>query len=287
MMDNLGRVRGVLILTMLLNLLVSLIKMTAGYYFRSISMVADGFHSLFDATSNIIGLIGVRIAGIPPDESHPYGHKKYETFATVGIAILLFLTCFEVLERAYRQLSEGVRAPEVTLVGFGVMFFTMGVNSFVAYYERKKGREYKSDFLMADASHTTSDILASSSVLASLAAVKLGYPIADPIAAVVIAVMIGRVGYGIMKSSSDILCDSSRIRTEEITAICMEVPGVKRCHHIRSRGREDSICVDLRIHVDPQLTTSEAHEIAHQVEDRIIDKVSGVSDVVVHMEPEE
>jgi cation diffusion facilitator family transporter len=176
---------------------------------------------------------------------------------------------------------------EVTSVSFAVMLCTMGVNIFVATYERKKGREYKSDFLLADSGHTKSDIMASASVLVSLAAVKLGYPIADPIAGVVIAIMIGRVGYGIMKSSSDVLCDSARIRSVEITALCMEVPGVRRCHHVRSRGREDAVCIDLRIHVDPGLTTSEAHEIAHQVEDLIMNRVSGVQDVLVHIEPEE
>jgi len=287
LMDNMPRVRSVLLITLGLNILVSLLKLAAGYYFKSISMVADGFHSFFDATSNIIGLIGIRVAAIPPDESHPYGHKKYETFATVGIAVLLFLTCFEVLERAYRQLSDGQHPVVVTAVGFGVMIFTMCVNSFVAYYERKKGREYKSDFLVADAGHTTSDIFASMSVLISLAAVKLGFPLADPIAAVVIAVMIGRVGYRIMRASSDILCDTSRIRSEEITALCMQVPGVIRCHHARSRGREDAVCVDLRVHVSPKLTTAEAHEIADQVEERIVNGLPGVVDVVVHIEPEE
>lgn len=286
-MDNLVRIRGVLWLTLALNLLVSSMKLTGGYYFGSVSMLADGFHSFFDASSNVIGLIGISIAGKPPDESHPYGHKKYETFAAVGISLLLFLTCFEVLERAYRQVSAGGRVVEVTGLGFGIMFFTMGVNVFVTLYERSKGKKYKSDFLVADAAHTTSDILASTSVLAGFAAVKLGYPAADPIAAVVIALMIGRVGYGIMKSSSDILCDSSRLRADEINAICMEVPGVRRCHHVRSRGRDDAICIDLRIHVDAGLPISEAHEIAHQVEDRIRDRLSGVYDVVVHIEPEE
>jgi len=286
-MDKLARVRGVLILTLCLNLLVSAAKLAAGYYFRSVSMVADGFHSFFDASSNVIGLIGIKVAEKPPDESHPYGHKKYETFAAMGIALLLFLTCFEVLERAYRDVFNGHPKTEVTAAGFGIMLFTMAVNIFVSYYEARKGRQYQSDFLIADAGHTKSDIFASASVIASLAAVKMGLPLADPIAAVVIAVLIARVGYGIIKSSSDILCDSARIRADEITALCMAVPGVRRCHHVRSRGREDAVCIDLRIHVDPDITASRAHEISHQVEDKIVNHVNGVFDVVVHIEPEE
>jgi len=286
-MENLARVRAVLFLTLGLNLVVSAVKLTAGYFFHSVSMMADGFHSFFDATSNIIGLVGVKVANKPPDESHPYGHKKYETFAALGIAALLFGTCLEVLKRAYAQLAGGPSAIEVTYASFAVMIATMCVNIFVATYEAKKGRELKSDFLMADAGHTKSDIFATTAVIASLAGVKLGFPMADPIAAVVIAILIGRVGYEIMKSSSDILCDAARVRSDQIVALCMSVPRVIKCHHVRSRGREDAVCVDLRVHVAPDLTTSEAHEIAHQVEDTIRNGVPGVTDVMVHIEPEE
>lgn len=286
-MDNMNRVRGVLLLTLGLNLMVSCAKLVAGYLSHSIGMIADGFHSFFDASSNVIGLVGIRIAGMPPDESHPYGHKKYETFAAIGVALLLFLTCFELLQRAFGQFTDGVEPASVTAVSFAVMLGSMAMNTFVTWYETKKGREYGSDFLLADAGHTRSDILASGSVIVSLAAVRLGYPLADPIAALVIGVLIARVGFGIIKSSSDILCDSARIRADEITGICMSVPGVRRCHHVRSRGREDAVCIDLRVHVDPQLTTAEAHEISHQVEDRIRAKIPGVYDVLVHIEPEE
>ncbi|MBI5696491.1 MAG: cation transporter [Nitrospirae bacterium] len=273
-------------LTLGLNLLVSCAKLVAGYMSGSIGMVADGFHSFFDASSNVIGLAGIHIAGMPPDESHPYGHKKYETFAAVGVALLLFLTCFELLQRAYGQFVNGVEPANVTAVSFAVMLGSMAMNIFVTLYETKKGREYGSDFLLADAGHTRSDILASGSVIVSLAAVRLGYPVADPIAALVIGVLIARVGFGIIKNSSDILCDTARIRSEEIMGICLSVPGVRNCHHVRSRGRDDAVCIDLRVHVDAEITAGEAHDISHQVEDRIRARIPGVYDVIVHIEPE-
>ena len=216
--------------------------------------------------------------------------QKYidETFAAMLIGVLLFGTCFEILKRAYGSFTGGAKdGVEVGAVGFIVMAVTMCVNIFVARYEAKKGKELGSDFLLADSAHTKSDIIASTSVIASLVAVKLGFTWADPLFAVVIALLIGRVGFQIMKASSDILCDSARIRSEEITAACMSVPGVIRCHHVRSRGREDAVCIDLRVHVDPSLPTSEAHRIADMVEEKLMKAINGVTDVVVHIEPEE
>jgi cation diffusion facilitator family transporter len=285
-MDRMRQVRTVLIVTLLLNCIVSTAKIAAGYYFRSLSMVADGFHSFFDATSNIIGLVGIKVASLPPDESHPYGHKKYETFATVGIGALLFGTCFKILEGAYHRFRTPGQDTEVTSLSFAVIIITMAVNIFVAVYEYRKGRQYKSDFLMADAGHTKSDILASAGVLVSLIAVKLGLRTADPVIAVIIALMIARVGYGIIKSASGILVDASMINSDEVINLCMSVPGVKSCHRVRSRGREDDIFMDLRVHVDPELTIAKAHEISELVEELIKKKIAGVSDVVVHIEPE-
>lgn len=285
-MDRLRQVRKVLLITLFLNFLVSTAKIATGSYFRSLSMVADGFHSFFDATSNILGLVGIKVASIPPDESHPYGHKKYETFATVGIGALLFVTCLNILKGAYQRLGTAGPVTEVTPVSFAVIIATMGINVFVTLYESRKGKEYGSDFLVADAGHTKSDIMASTSVFISLVAVKLGMRAADPVIAVVIALMIARVGWGIVKSASGILVDASRIDSERVVRLCMSVPGVRSCHRVRSRGREDEIFVDLRVHVDPELSVAKAHGISEQVEELIKKEMAGVVDVVVHIEPE-
>jgi cation diffusion facilitator family transporter len=285
-MTKLAQVRRVLLITLALNLMVSSLKLAAGYIFGSIGMVADGFHSFFDASSNVVGLIGLGVAMRPPDSTHPYGHKKFETLAAVGVAVLLFATCFEVLQRAYDQLANGLTPTRVTAAGFAVMCVSVGVNLFVTRYEAKKGRELKSDFLLADAGHTKSDVFASISVMVGMAAVGLGFPLGDPIAALIIAALIARVGYGIIKTSADVLCDAAVIEPGEIEALCMTVEGVRHCHHIRSRGREDEVMIDLRVHVDAGLATAESHGIAHRVEDKIKRFVPGVVEVVVHIEPD-
>jgi cation diffusion facilitator family transporter len=285
-MAKLRKVRVVLAVTLALNVLVSALKLAAGYYYGSAGMVADGFHSFFDASSNVIGLIGLGIAAAPPDRNHPYGHKKFETLAASAVAVMLFITCLELLERAYGQLTGASSPAEITVYGFAVMAVSIAVNTFVTRYESKKGREYGSDFLLADSAHTRSDIMASMSVIAGMAAVQLGFPAGDPIAAVVISVLIGRVGLGIMKNSANVLCDAAVIEPNEVETLCMAVEGVRRCHHIRSRGREDEVLIDLRVHVDPALSTAESHEIAHRVEEKIKKFVPGVAEVVVHIEPD-
>ncbi|MBI4684500.1 MAG: cation transporter [Nitrospirae bacterium] len=283
--NNAPRIRKVLLYTLILNVAVSLAKVFYGYITNSIAMTSDGFHSLFDGVSNILGLIGIWIAYHPPDEDHPYGHKKYETLFTIIIGVMIFLTCFQILRQVYHSIVE-YHKTEVTGISFAVMLITMAVNIFVAIYERKKGIELKSDFLIADAMHTKSDILASVGVIVSLIITKSGYHIADTIAGVVIAFLIARIGYSILKKASDVLVDTICIDTTAIEAVINKVEGVKGCHDIRTRGTEHSIYLDLHILVDPKMPIEKAHEIADVVEEKIKTNFSAVIDIVVHVEPE-
>jgi cation diffusion facilitator family transporter len=195
------QVKRVLSLTLFLNLAVAVAKLLWGHLTNSLSMQADGFHSLFDGASNIIGLVGIWVARHPPDDCHPYGHKKFETFAAFGISVLLFLTCFHILESSYSRVQTPF-APQATFLSFIIMLGAIGINFFVAWWETKKGKEFKSDVLMADAMHTKSDVFGSLSVFISLIATRLGYPILDPVAAVLIAALIGKIGFSILAEAS-------------------------------------------------------------------------------------
>jgi len=283
-MTRLKKVRTVLYYTLFLNIFVAVIKILYGYRIGSISMFSDGFHSLFDGTSNVIGLVGVWIASRPPDEDHPYGHRKFETLSTIAIAVLIFIAGFEILKKAYIGLKEP-HVIDVTAVSFVVMALTLCVNIGVMAYERKKGKELKSDFLIADALHTNSDIFVSLSVIISLIAAKAGYPTVDVIAAVIISILIARMGYSILKSATPVLTDAAQINPEEINELVSRLEGVQECHEIRTRGKEDSVCIDLHVLVDPELTTREAHDVAHAVEEAIKKAFPSVIDVVVHIEP--
>ena len=283
--DNVSQIRRVLIYTLVLNAGVSLAKIIYGYMSNSIAMTSDGFHSLFDGVSNIVGLVGIWIAYHPPDENHPYGHKKYETLFTIIIGVMIFVACFQILKQAYHSIVE-YHETEVTGVSFVVMFVTMAVNIFVTIYERKKGIELKSEFLIADAMHTKSDILASIGVIVSLIITKSGYRIADTIAGLVIAFLIARIGYEIIKRASDVLVDTICIDTSAIESVINSVEGVKGCHDIRTRGTEHSINLDVHILVAPRMSIEKAHEVADSVEERIKGSFPAVTDIVVHVEPE-
>ncbi len=284
-MNSYVSVRKVLTYTLLLNMIAALAKLVYGHMSDSLSMVADGYHSFFDGTSNVVGLVGIWLAYNPPDKDHPYGHKKYETLASLGISILLFLTCYHVLRGAWLRFLDST-TPNVTGFSFLVILSTMGINIFVMMWERSKGHELKSEILISDSLHTKSDIFASVAVLISLAAVYAGLPVIDPIAAFIIAILIGRTGYHILLESAKVLSDYFRIHPGLIRDVALGVDGVTECHDIRSRGTPTDVFVDLRLHVPPDMGISEAHELAHKVEGRIKKEFTEVTEVVVHIEPE-
>lgn len=276
-------VNRVLWKVLFVNLLVAAIKILVGFFSGSISMIADGFHSAMDGSSNIIGLIGSTVAGRPPDSNHPYGHQKYETFATLCIGLILLLTSWNVLQSIVTRLIEG-GTPEVSAFSFGVMIVTIILNLAVVVYESKRGRQLNSTILLADAAHTKSDVFVSLSVIASLIAVKLGWVWIDTVVALIIVLVIGHTGWKIVRRASDVLADCSVIDAAEVEKVVLSVDGIHSCHKIRSRGTEQQAHLDLHIQVDGQMTLNEAHELGHSVQDQLQQQLD-IEDVMVHVEP--
>jgi cation diffusion facilitator family transporter len=279
-----ARARKVLIYTLVLNWLVALAKFAYGAMTLSASMAADGMHSFADGTNNIIGLIGFYFAGRPVDKTHPYGHEKYETLTALGIGALLLIVAFDLVKDSIQRFAHPV-IPEVNLGSFLVMFITVAVNIFVMIYENREGKKLKSDFLVTDSIHTKSDILASCSVIVTLFAVRMGMPIIDTFVAGFIALFIGYSGVEVLYETSKVLSDHAMIEPEKLRQAVSEFKEINSCHKIRSRGREDSICVDLHVHVRPSMRTDEAHELSHQIENKIKQEFPGVREVIIHIEP--
>ena len=278
------QVRRVLYYTLILNVAVAITKTLYGYSTESISMLSDGLHSFFDGSSNVIGLIGLWVASRPPDEEHPYGHRKFETLSTMVIALLIFLAGIEILKKAY----HGFTSPHeitVTSLSFVIMGITLLINTGVMLYETKKGRELKSDILLADALHTKTDIFISLSVIISLMAAKTGYPVIDVVVSIVIAFLIAKTGFGILKPAADVLTDTARLSPEEIKYIVCKINGVKGCHGIRTRGKEWAVNVDLHLLVDHEIMIEDAHNLSHIVEETIKREFPSVIDVIIHTEP--
>jgi cation diffusion facilitator family transporter len=279
-----SNIRKVLIIVLLLNWAVAAAKVIYGFITKCTSMRADGFHSFADGTSNIIGLIGIWVASQPTDKDHPYGHKKYETFTSIIIAILLFVVTFDLIHEGISRLSNPI-VPDVTAISFIVMICTIAVNIIVFAYEYMRSKSLNSDILKADSLHTRSDILVSVSVIFTLLAIRAGFPIIDTIVSIAIAIFIAYGAYEILKESSNVLCDRAAIVSDEIKNIVLGIRGVKNCHRIRTRGRLDDIHADLHILVDTDMNVGDAHRLNDEIEKAIRAKIQGISDIAIHIEP--
>mgnify|MGYP000067481202 CR=1 FL=1 len=282
--NRIAEINKVLWTILALNIMVSIIKLAVGYAIASSSMVADGFHSFSDSSSNIIGLIGTAIAAKPADESHPYGHKKFETFTSLVIALLLFIVSINIMKSSAAKLVEPT-IPQVDIYSFIVMIITIAINIFVIIYETKQGKKLKSDILISDAIHTKTDVYVSLSVIFSLIAVKLGYPILDPIISLVISIVIIKAGVDILINSSKVLCDAAVLDPQEVMNLVSKIDGVLDCHRVRSRGSEDDFSLNLHILVDPAMSVAQSHELHHKIEGEIRKHFSGVHYIDIHIEP--
>lgn len=282
--DRYRAVFRVLFVVLLLNIAVALAKLVLGYATGAVSVISDGFHSLTDSASNIIGMVGLRASRKPPDEDHPYGHRKYETLAASGIFVFLLFVVIEVARAALDRLTGG-HVPEVGPLSFVVMIGTLAVNLFVVRYESGRGRALNSELLLADAMHTKSDVYTSCAVIVSLVAVRMGYPILDPVGGLVIAVFIARTGWEIARDTSRILSDRVVLAEIDIRDVVMSVPEVAGCHQIRSRGSADHTFLDLHVWFAPDMPLTEAHRLSHVVKDRLMAKYPQIADAIIHIEP--
>ncbi len=277
----------ILLVILGLNWAVALAKILYGLATQCFSMAADGFHSLSDGTSNLVGLLGIHFACQPVDKNHPYGHKKYETLFSLGIAGMLFVVAFNLFKTGWQRFFTPI-AFETNAGSFIIMLATMAVNIGVMRYEQEKGRQLKSDILLSDSLHTRADIFTSASVIVSLLATRLGFPLIDPVVTMLIAVFIGYAGFKIAKESSDVLCDTAVfLDDQQVRDIVLKIEGVKACHKIRSRGRVDDIHIDLHVQVNRSMHIDHAHQICYRIEEAIKSQIPGITDVIVHMEPQE
>lgn len=271
-------------LTLLLNVLVSAGKIVVGKLSGSLSMVADGYHSLTDGLNNVVGLVVATFAYKPPDAGHPYGHRKFETAATAFIGLTLLGVAYHLVEQALASVVATAR-PEVGALNWIVMGTTLAVNMFVAWYERREGLRLGSPYLVADSAHTRSDIYVTLGVVASFAGARAGLPWADGVVAAGIGVFIAVLGVQVLIGSFNTLTDRAVLASEALAAIVMAVPGVRACRDIRTRGELGAVYVDLVVHVDGDMSLSAAHEVADRIEGALQHAHPEIVDVVVHLEP--
>lgn len=277
-------VRRVLLATLALNALVSVGKIVVGNLSGSVSMVADGYHSLIDGANNVVGLVVTAFAFAPPDEGHPYGHRKFETAASLVIGLLLLSVAYHVLTEALSRAGD-MRVPAIGAANWIVMGVTLATNFFVSWWEAREGRRLGSPYLLADATHTRSDIYVSLGVMASFAGARAGVGAVDVVVALGIAGFIAVLAVQILIGSFHTLTDRAVIPAQSLASVVRDVPGVLAWSDIRTRGGPGLVYVDLIARVDGDLTLREAHVVADAIEEAVRRAHPEVVDVVVHLEP--
>ncbi|MBD2518916.1 cation transporter [Nostoc sp. FACHB-973] len=283
--DNRAEVRKVLIITLVLNLFVMGLKALVGYWTGSLSLLADALHSVTDSANNVLGLIASKFSSPQPDREHPYGHSKFEAVGALGIAAFLGIACFEILQGAIERILKGGGEPvKISPPELWLLLIVLGVNIFVAFYERGVGKRVGSPILIADATHTMSDIWVTISVIGGLIGVWLGYQWMDIVLAFPVALLVFWSGWSVLKENLPWLVDQMAIAPEAIHAIATSVPGVINCHAIASRGvLGRQVFIEMHLIVDaPDVET--AHQITEEVESRLEERFRPVR-ILIHVEP--
>ncbi len=282
--DNRSTIRQVLVLTLFLNLLVVGLKSIVGWWTGSLSLLADALHSVTDSANNILGLVTNQLASPHPDRDHPYGHQKYEAVGALGIAAFLGIACFEILKGAVDRLRHGGEPVTMTAIALWIMLGVLGVNIFVAFYERRVGLRLNSKILIADAHHTMSDVWITISVLAGLLGVWVGWHWLDVAMAFPVALLVIKSGWEVLRENLPWLVDEMAIAPEAIHSTVMQVPGVINCHDIASRGLLGrQVFIDMHLIVEPR-DLEEAHEISEHVE-AVLEEKYGPARITIHLEP--
>lgn len=279
-------VRRVLWITLILNLLVSGAKILIGSLTGALSITADGFHSLMDGSSNLIGIVANRIAGKPADDDHPYGHRRFETLAALAVGVLLLVTAWEIVSGAIERL-QNPQTPEINPLTFAVLIFTLIVNVAVSRYERREGQRLRSELLIADAANTSADVFVTLSVLISMVLVSLGVTWADPAAALIIVVLIGRAALQVLTQTGGVLVDAAPYPPTMLAELAAQAPGIDRVIRARSRGTPDAALIDIDVQVHPSMTAEQTAAITTAIDGLIREKVEGVAEVEVHFAPPE
>ncbi len=281
---NRDGVRRVLIVTLSVHLLISATKLVVGYQGDIVSLQADGLHSLFDALSNLIGLFALAYALRPPDPEHPYGHRKVEVVASLAIGIMLVLALLEIARGIWGGLHGG-RPPQVGPLALGVQCAAVVGALLISKYERSRAKRYDSMLLEADSDHTLSDALSGLAVIAGMLLVTWGIPTGDVIAAAVVMVFIGFAAYRVIRTVMDVMVDASFLDAREVCDVANDFKEVLSCHHVRSRGMQDSVHLDLHITLAPETPLEEAGEVMLKLKEALHRKFPQVVDILIQVEP--
>jgi len=282
-------VRKVTLVGSLVDFLLGVAKIIVGWFAHSQALIADGVHSLSDLATDFLVLYAAKHAHRAADEDHPYGHGRIETLATVGLGIALIGIALGIGYDAMRRMNSPDLLLDPGWIALGVAALSVVSKEVIYQYTRNAAKRLRSNMLMANAWHSRSDAISSIVVVIGVAGAMMGYTYLDSVAAIAVAVMISKIGFELVLDSTKELIDTA-LEPEVTDAIRREVfniDGVRALHMLRSRRSGSDALVDLHIQVDPRISVSEGHQIGDTVRRQLLERIEEVTDVTVHIDPED
>lgn len=276
-------------ISIIINVILSVFKLIAGILAHSGAMISDAVHSASDVFSTFIVMIGVTLSGKESDKEHPYGHERLECVASILLAIMLAATGIGIGFAGYQKIIGGNNGNlQVSgLLALIAAVVSIIIKEWMYWFTRAAAKKINSGALMADAWHHRSDALSSVGSFIGIFGARLGYPILDPIASIVICLFIEKAAYDIFKDSLDKMVDKScpDATIQDMEKIILKVTGVESIDDIKTRLFGAKVYVDVEISVEASKTLLEAHEIAQRVHDAIEAQVPNVKHCMVHENP--
>ncbi len=271
-----------------INITQTLLKIGFGLLWQSSALIADGIHSLSDLLSDFLVIVAVRMGSREADHEHPYGHRRFETIATIILGLSLILIGGGIAWSVMKRMEQPEHLPSPDVMSLGIVVISILVNEWLYQYTKNIAKITRSKLLLANAWHQRSDALSSVVVLIGIGAVLLGYPLADAIAAIVVALMVAKIGLSQLFASIKELVDTSLPPhlLAEIRATILAIESVEGVHLLRSRQMGEDVLLDVHVIVDPRISVSEGHSIADAVQNELLSRFDGVMDVIVHIDSE-
>lgn len=282
-------IRKVTLIGSAVDLSLGIVKLVGGYFAHSQALIADGIHSLSDLATDMIVLYAAKHSHREADAEHPYGHGRFETLATVILGGALVFVGIGIGIDAVDRLFHVERLWRPTELAIYLALVSIIAKEIIYHYSMAIARKYRSEMLKANAWHSRSDAISSVIVLIGVIGSMAGLTYLDAVAAVGVAVMIGKIGWDLTFQSLRELIDTGldADRVKLIRSSILEVQGVKALHILRTRRMGGEALVDVHIQVNPSLSVSEGHHISEQVRERVIKDIDEVGDVMVHIDPED
>ncbi len=282
--DYYNKVSSVLSVVFITNFLIGLIKLFYGLNTNILSITADGYDSLLDALTNIVAIIAVYFSRKPSSKEHRYGFIKIETLASILISTTLFIVSYEIITSAIERFYNHI-VPEISISTYSVLIITLLITVFISIYEKRLGKKFKSDLLIADSEHIKSDALATGIIIVSLIFIQNGLTILDPILSIAISLLIIKTGLSILKNNIDIILDVNIIDSNLIEKEIMNIYGVNDVHNIRTRGTRSYVNLDMHLVVDNDININQAHQISKSCKNTIYNKFPEIKEILIQIEP--